>query len=139
MGRVFPTAHDAALDDWKRAQEIVARYYKVSVATLRRDFRVRLLNTRMGMEDVNRDSEAHIPEKPVSECEYGAIYHPEKAGGTHYIAVNPILWESGHDLLPTLIHELLHMIDPLEPEENIREKEREICQHENIEMDDMLG
>ena len=41
--------------------------------------------------------------------------------------------QSGHDMVATAIHELLHIVEPTFSEKQIRELETEICKVENID------
>ena len=63
-------------------------------------------------------------------AEYGRL---EEHEGQYFIFVDSVLADSSVDLLPTLIHEILHIIWPQADEKEIWKAEREICRTNGID------
>jgi hypothetical protein len=63
-------------------------------------------------------------------AEYGRL---EEHEGQYFIFVNSVLADSLVDLLPTLIHEIRHIIWLQADEKEIWKAEREICRNNGIE------
>ena len=135
------TRHETALADWAEALAIVARHYGTTALQLRRDFSIRLLNTALGSREFSRLlRKGEVYDEPVlAGCEYGHVLMPKHTGGTYFIQVRGELWDSGVDLVPTFIHELLHIINSKYSEDQVAKMEKQICDTEGIERDDLLG
>jgi hypothetical protein len=135
------TREEAALQDWRQAVEIVAKHYGTTAYRLRRDFRIRLLNATSGRREFSRLVGDQTRYEPLRDCDYGHVISPDQVGRgrTWFIEARRELWESGVDLVSTLIHELLHIIEPTFSEEKVAEIEKEICEIEGIERNNIFG
>lgn len=133
MFYLLRTHDDVSRADFEEALEIVAHNYQTTSYDLRRNYRIRLVNLVSGREELRRLTR----EEPTLDpsCSYGWYVEIKQ---THFIYVNPYLWRNGVDLVPTFIHELLHMMEPNKSEQEIRLLEREICNDEEIEIHDVL-
>ncbi len=58
---------------------------------------------------------------------YGCV---EEVNGVHSVFIHDSVWRSGHDMVATAIHELLHIVESTFSEKQIRELESEICKVE---------
>ena len=125
-------AHYLALEQWKTAQGIVGQYLKISARRLRKTHRIRLLNTGFGVREL---SKLNLPDevKPTTSCKHGLIYNIPGRNETSFIQVNRLAWETGRSLLPTLIHEILHVVHPAQSEQQIRTEEKIICEKYGID------
>jgi hypothetical protein len=64
--------------------------------------------------------------------------HVESVDGTEFIFIKPELWVAGRDIVPTFIHELLHIVYPNASEAEVRSMEWRLCKQEGILMEDFL-
>jgi len=93
---------------------------------------VYLVNTAKGIRAYHR----YAKEAPAINAEHsrGAEYgRLEEHEGQYFIFLNSILADNLVDLIPTLIHEILHIIWPQANEKKVWDAEREICRNNGIE------
>jgi hypothetical protein len=124
--------HYLALEQWKTARGIVGHYLKIPPRRMRKTYRVRLLNTTFGVRELSRLN-LQDEVKPTTSCNHGLTYNIPGYNETSFIQVNRLAWESGRGLLPTLIHEIMHVVYPNHSEEKIRMEEKVICEKYGID------
>jgi hypothetical protein len=124
--------HYLALEQWKTARGIVGHYLKIPPRRWRKIYCIRLLNTAFGVRELSRlNLQGEV--KPATSCNHGSTYNIPGRKETSFIQVNRLAWETGRRLLPTLIHQILHVVYPAHSEEEIRMEEKVICEEYGID------
>lgn len=108
--------------EFKYALDAIARHLKTTRQALIASHPVGLLNTLEGERYYWRVKRG-VPQLPIARCKYGVVV---QAGSAHFVYLNPDIWDSGRDVVPTSIHLLLHIFRPEDEEEQISVIEREI-------------
>lgn len=110
--------------EFKYALDAVAIYLKTTRRDLVAKHPIGLLNTPEGERQYRR-VRTSVPNLPVAKCKNGLAV---RAGYMDFLYLNPEIWDSGHDVLPTAIHMIFHTLEPDLEEDAVIRKTEEVCQ-----------
>jgi len=108
--------------EFKYAVDAVARSLDLTRYEFASAHPIGLLNTPEGEREFWR-TRTEVPDLPIPRCRHGIVVN---SGRMHFAYLNPDIWESGKDIVPTSIHLILHILHPQESEEGVMDRERAI-------------
>ena len=110
--------------EFKYAVDAVARSLRLSRHQFASTHPIGLLNTPEG-ERAFWLARTETPDLPIPTCKRGIVV---RAGSMHFVYLDPEVWESGRDVVPTSIHLILHVLYPDDDEDQLRQREKSVSE-----------
>lgn len=121
--------------EFEFALEAVANHRKTTVGDVRSAYPMVLANRAEGMHAYWQAS-SMAPRERIATCKHGCV---ERLDSEYFIYMNPIVWNAGVDVIPTSIHQILHVLQPRDAEEVICGLAQAVCDLLTLVPEGVLG